>query len=136
MAYYLSKRNQRLLSPYLKLLELSNKSVTLKSDSPDTLRNLLRSAFNTSHPHLKDKYKIKIKDSQVICEITISLEFENVKETAEFFDIATDIMNNNIPIKYQSVSLNKEDYESLVLLSESKSLKLTYNPPILEISYA
>lgn len=135
MAYYLSKRNQKLLTPYLKLLDVSDKSVTLNSQTPESLRNLLRSAFNTSHPHLKDKYKLKILNNSVICELKPSLELTNNEEVVELFDIAQDIMSNNIPVKYLNTLLSEEDYSSLQSLAQSKSLLLKYNPPTLEISY-
>jgi len=71
----------------------------------------------------------------VICELKPSLELTNNEEVVELFDIAQDIMSNNIPVKYLNTLLSEEDYSSLQSLAQSKSLLLKYNPPTLEISY-
>ncbi len=71
----------------------------------------------------------------MICELKPSLEYQNSEEVVELFDIAQDIMSNNIPVKYLNTSLSEEDYSSLQSLAQSKSLLLKYNPPTLEISY-
>lgn len=139
MGYYLSKKNAKILLPYLKILEASQKSVTFQTSNPEFFRTQLRNAFNTSHIHLRDSYRLRVTPSSVICErvdLQINLEISNVVESpVTLYEIAQAIIENNVPIKYLNASILDEELSSLISLAESKSFILDYNTPILEISY-
>lgn len=135
MGYYLSEKNRKTLAPYLKLLETSKTSLTLSTQNPRYFKTLLLSAFNLSHPHLKDKYKLKVTVNSIICErVDIQLEIDNiVAETVDLYRIADDLMNKKYPIKYLYADITPEDVAALQSLPHP--VKLTHNPPQLEISY-
>lgn len=141
MGYYLSKKNRQLIDPYLKILEASDKDVVFRSSNPFALHDLLRNAFNTSHPHLKHIYRLSTSGikSTVTCtrtDIQISLEISNVIDApVNLYQVAQAIIENNYPIKFTNVSIEPQEVESIESLASAKNLVVSYNNPILEISY-
>lgn len=135
MAYYLSKRNKKLLEPYLKLLESNLATTKFKVSNPEYFHSLLRSAFNTSHPHLRPLYALKSNETHVTCEyldIQISIEIDNVvTEPVDEFAVATDILASRVPVKYTNAFL---DITGIQALASTRNLTVNYNPPILEIT--
>lgn len=136
MGYHLSKKNLQILLPYLKILESSKKDVIFQSPSPYKLQDLFRNAFNTTHTHLKSKYRLKLLSNSILCEyVDLQISLGNVVEIeVDVLRIADDILNQNYPIIYKNTNLSSEDVASLSSILPSH-LSLSYNPPVLEINY-
>jgi len=139
MAYYLSQRNKKILAPYLRLLEVSEKDLTFNTSQSEYMRTQFRNAFNTTHPHLKDLWRMSISASTISfykIATQLSLEINNVvSEPVSLFQIAQAILDGNVPIKYLSAQLSQADVDSLTSLAEAKSLRINFNSPELEIIY-
>jgi hypothetical protein len=139
MAYYLSQRNKKILAPYLKLLEASEKDITFKVSNPVYFRDQIRNAFNTSHPHLKEKWRVIPKDDRVYFHRIadqLRLEIDNIVDTPSgLFTIAQTILDGNVPIIFTNAIITEQELDSLSSLAEAKSLTINFNPPKLEISY-
>lgn len=136
MGYHISKKNLALLTPYLRILEKANQDVTFQSSTPIRLQELFRNAVNTTHTHLKDKYKFRVINGAVLCEyVCIDIELGNVVTIpVDLLRIADDILKENYPIKYMSVELTEEELSSLNSILPPH-LIIIYNSPILEINY-
>lgn len=138
MGYYLSQKNSRILSPYLKLLESLSKSISFNSASPLKLKGLLQAAFNISHPHLKEKFILKVKKGSVFCEyieMQLELEIANIiSDNVDIIRVGDDILNGRIPVRYLNARLSNEELETLKTLDSKTSI--IYNQQFLEITYA
>jgi len=137
MAYYLSRKNKKLLEPFLKLLEVSKDSLTFNVSNPPAFQVLLRSAFAISHPHLRDIFRLRIRANAVVCErIDVQLSIDNiVLEPVNLYRIADAIISDSIPVKFLNADIPEEDVSSLSSLAQSKSFRLIFKRPVLEITY-
>lgn len=100
---------------------------------------MLRNAFNITHPHLKNKYSLRVNGDKLVCtynevQATILISHE-VDEPVDMFRIADDMINKNYPIRYTSVKLSEDELNSLKLILPPE-LTIIYHHPILEITYA
>jgi hypothetical protein len=139
MAYYLSQRNKKILAPYLKLLEASKKDLAFHVKDPIYFRDQIRNAFNTSHKHLKDLWRVVVQPEKIHfyrIEDQLRLEIDNIVRTpAGLFQIAQAILDGNVPIIFTSALISEQELDSLASLAEAKSLTINFNSPELEISY-
>ena len=98
-------------------------------------------SFNITHHHLKEKFSIKLYNQEVLCEYLLlqpSIKFDKVRNSpVDIFEIMQDIMDENIPIRYNDARITPGDAIALQnLTSKGKSIMIKSNLPNLEITYA
>jgi hypothetical protein len=138
MGYHLSRKNARLLAPYLRILESTKKDITFNISNPQYFREQVRNAFATTHVHLRDKFNVRVTASQVLftyLDIQVELQIDRVISTSvDMLEIAQHIMENSVPVRFTKALLIPEEIESLKNLAQSKNIVLSYNSPILELT--